>query len=376
MRAEAALPWLHLQRVTGGGATLRHLLERFENIEAICEAPRGELLPCFGGDQTPVDALLAGPDPTQYSRELAWLDEPGNHLLIESDPDYPRLLRELAGAPPLLFVRGDPQLLSGPQLAVVGSRNPTHGGVENARAFSTHLARAGLGITSGLALGIDAAAHEAALDAGGVTIAVAATGLDRVYPAAHRALAHRIAEHGALVSEFPLGMPPLRENFPRRNRLISGLALGVLVVEAAERSGSLITARLATEQGREVFAIPGSIHSPLARGCHALIRQGAKLVETANDILEELGPLAQLVLAAPVAEESPPVAASGDEARLLELMGHDPVEPDMLVERSGLTAGAVSSMLLLMELRGLVGSCPGGRYQRTSRRPHTAARRE
>lgn len=376
MRAEAALPWLHLQRITGGGATLRRLLERFGSIEAIYQAAWVDLLPCFAGDQTPVEALRAGPDPAQYARELAWLDEPGNHLLIESDPLYPRLLRELAGAPPLLFVRGDPQLLSGPQLAVVGSRNPTHGGIENARAFGAHLARAGLGITSGLALGIDAAAHEAALDAGGVTIAVAATGLDRVYPAAHRDLAHRIAGCGALVSEFPLGMPPLRENFPRRNRLISGLSLGVLVVEAAERSGSLITARLATEQGREVFAIPGSIHSPLARGCHALIRQGAKLVETANDILEELGPLAQLVLPPPVAATAPPVATSDDEARLLELMGHDPVEPDMLVERSGLTAGAVSSMLLLMELRGLVGSCPGGRYQRTSRRPHTAARRE
>jgi len=266
----------------------------------------------------------------------------------------------------LLFVRGDAALLGAPQLAVVGSRNPSHGGCDNARAFSGQLTAAGLVVTSGLALGIDACAHAAALDSGGRTIAVAATGLDRVYPSAHRELAHRIAAQGALVSEFALGTPPRREHFPRRNRLISGLSLGVLVVEAALRSGSLITARLAAEQGREVFAIPGSIHSPLARGCHALIRQGAKLVENAPDILEELGALAGFIAASPGAAAPTDTMLNSAQQELLELIGFDPVEMDTLVARSGLTPGRVSSMLLLMELHGLIEARPGGRYQRTS----------
>jgi DNA processing protein len=268
---------------------------------------------------------------------------------------------------PAAELRGDAALLCAPQLAIVGSRNPSHSGCDNARAFSELLTRAGLVVTSGLALGIDACAHAAALDAGGQTIAVAATGLDRVYPSAHRELAHRIAAQGALVSEFALGTPPRREHFPRRNRLISGRSLGVLVVEAALQSGSLITARLAAEQGREVFAIPGSIHSPLARGCHALIRQGAKLVETAQDVLEELGALAGFVAAPPGANATPPGAPSDPaQQELLELIGYDPVEMDTLIARSGLTPGRVSSMLLLMELRGLIEARPGGRYQRTS----------
>ena len=365
LRGHAALPWLHLQRLTGG-ARLRQLLEAFGDPAAVYAAHRADLLPHFDGDQTPVDALLAGPDPATFATELAWLEEPDNHLLTHADLAYPPLLREITDAPLLLYVRGALAALAAPQLAVVGSRNPSRGGCDNARAFSEHLVRAGLGITSGLALGIDACAHEAALAAGGTTIAVAGTGLDRVYPAAHRELAHRIAVHGALISEFPLGTPPRRENFPRRNRLISGLALGVLVVEAAQQSGSLITARLAADQGREVFAIPGSIHSPLARGCHVLIRQGAKLVETAQDILEELGALARFA-AAPVTAVMQPMAASNPgEAQLLELMGYDPVEIDTLVTQSGLTAGTVSSMLLAMELRGLVEVRPGGKVQRTS----------
>jgi len=367
MRFEDAVPWLHLHRLTGGGAGLRQLLEKFGSVEAIYAAPRTELLPFFDGDQTPVDAVLTGPDASQFEAERVWIDDPSNHLVVITDPAYPPLLREIPGPPPLLFVRGDAALLCAPQLAVVGSRNPSHGGCDNARAFSEQLTRAGLVVTSGLALGIDACAHVAALDAGGQTIAVAATGLDRVYPSAHRELAHRIAAQGALVSEFALGTPPRREHFPRRNRLISGLSLGVLVVEAALRSGSLITARLAAEQGREVFAIPGSIHSPLARGCHALIRQGAKLVETATDVLEELGALAGFVAAPPGATVSPP-RASLDPAQqeLLEHIGYDPVEMDTLIARSGLTPGRVSSMLLLMELRGLIEARPGGRYQRTS----------
>ena len=366
LRDEAALPWLHLHRLSGA-APLRHLLEHFGGVEAIYGAPRAELLPFFGGDPAPVDTLLVGPDAGQFENERRWLDDPTNHLLPITDPAYPALLREIADAPPLLFVRGDPGVLSAAQLAVVGSRNPSRGGCDNARAFSDHLTQAGLVITSGMALGIDACAHEAALDAGGKTIALAATGLDRVYPAAHRALAHRIAEQGALMSEFALGTPPRRENFPRRNRLISGLSLGVLVVEAALKSGSLITARLAAEQGREVFAIPGSIHSPQARGCHALIRQGAKLVETAQDVLEELGALAQFV-ATPVDVAARASSAPPDPAQqaLLDIIGYDPIEIDTLIVRSGLTAGTLSSMLLHMELRGLIEARPGGKVQRTS----------
>jgi DNA processing protein len=367
LSAGAALPWLHLQRLTVSGTRLRRLLEHFGSVAAVYAAARNELLPFFDGDQTPVEALLAGPQAGDFGPELAWLAAPDSHLLTHDDSDYPALLREIPDAPPLLYVRGVLAALATPQLAVVGSRNPTRGGCEHARAFSEHLARAGLTITSGLALGIDACAHEAALAAGGLTVAVAATGLDRVYPAAHRELAHAIAAHGALVSEFPLGTAPRREYFPQRNRLISGLSLGVLVVEAALQSGSLITARCAAEQGREVFAIPGSIHSPLARGCHALIRQGAKLVETAADVVEELGALAHFQATLPrVPAVSAAPAIRDDEAQLLALMGYDPVDADALVELSGLTAGAVSSMLLTMELRGLVEARPGGKYQRTS----------
>ena len=222
MRFESALPWLHLHRLTGGGAGLRQLLDVFGSIEAIYAAPRSELLPCFDGDQSPIDSILTGPDAGQFEAERLWLEDSSNHLVVITDPAYPPLLREIPGPPALLFVRGDPALLGTPQLAVVGSRNPSHGGCDNARAFSDQLTRTGLMITSGLALGIDACAHSAALDAGGNTIAVAATGLDRVYPSAHRELAHRIAAQGALVSEFALGSPPRREHFPRRNRLISG----------------------------------------------------------------------------------------------------------------------------------------------------------
>ncbi len=362
-RGEPAWRWCALHRLCGS-ARLRHLLDAFGGIDAVCQAGRSALTPFFEDQPAAVDAIVAGPETAVTDLERAWLAEPANHLLAVTDADYPALLREIADAPPLLYVRGDPALLSRPQLAVVGSRNPTHGGTDNARAFSEHLARAGFVITSGLALGIDAAAHHATLEAGGHTIAVAATGLDRVYPAAHRELAHAIAAHGALVSDFPLATPPRRENFPQRNRLISGLSLGVLVVEAAERSGSLITARLAAEQGREVFAIPGSIHSPLARGCHRLIRQGAKLVETAQDILEELGPLAQVVVQP---AESPTISPKleSEQAALLELLGYDPVDMDTLVARSGLTPGELSSMLLHMELHGLVEARPGGRFQRT-----------
>jgi DNA processing protein len=308
---------------------------------------------------------LRRPDWRGVEQDLVWLKQKGNHLLPLDDPRYPLLLRQIPYPPPLLFVHGDPDCLRLPQLAIVGTRNPTPLGRETAQRFAAHLAESGLVITSGLALGIDAAAHQGALT-GGRTIAVMGTSLDRVYPAKHRDLAHAIAERGALVSELPIGTPPVAENFPRRNRLISGLALGVLVVEAAAQSGSLITARLANEQGREVFAIPGSIHNPLAKGCHALIRQGAKLVETAADILEELGALAAAsreIPSGPVVVA--PAAALDEEYRqLLAAMGDEPVGIDLLVDRCGLTAEALSSMLLILELEGYVAAIPGGLYSR------------
>lgn len=308
---------------------------------------------------------LRRPDWRRVEQDLAWLEQPGNHLLRLDDPRYPPLLRQIPYPPPLLFVHGDPDCLRLPQLAIVGTRNPTPLGRETAQRFAAHLAEFGLLITSGLALGIDAAAHQGAL-AGGRTIAVMGTSLDRVYPAKHRDLAHAIAERGALVSEFSIGTSPAAGNFPQRNRLISGLALGVLVVEAAAQSGSLITARLALDQGREVFAIPGSIHNPLAKGCHALIRQGAKLVETAADILEELGALAATTREAVSHPAAAPASAALDEEyqQLLATMGDEPVGIDLLVDRCGLTAEALSSMLLILELEGYVAAIPGGLYVR------------
>ena len=308
--------------------------------------------------------------PATDELEAAWLAEPNHHLISLADPRYPALLREIADPPAGLYVIGDPDILSATQLGIVGSRNPTPGGSENAHAFAHYLTQSGLTITSGLALGVDAAAHRGALAAGGKTIAVAGTGLDRVYPARHRELAHQIAGQGALISEFPLGMPALPANFPRRNRIISGLSLGVLVVEAALQSGSLITARLAADQGREVFAIPGSIHNPLARGCHALIRQGAKLVETAADILEELGPIAQITGLARQTDGVGNITSglSVEAMALLDCLGFDPTPVDSLIERSGLTPEAVSSMLLVLELQGHVVSAPGGHYNRVIKR--------
>ena len=328
-------------------------------------ASRAELQPL----DLPEAALdyLKAPDWRLVDQDQAWLERPGNHLLSLGDPRYPPLLRHVPYPPPLLFVCGDPACLRLPQLAIVGSRNPTPLGRETAHSFAAHLAGSGMTVTSGLAFGIDAAAHQGALSSGGQTVAVMGTGLDRVYPAKHRDLAHAIAERGALVSEFPIGTPVVAGNFPQRNRLISGLALGVLVVEAAAQSGSLITARLANEQGREVFAIPGSIHNPLAKGCHTLIRQGAKLVETAADILEELGSLAAAGTIDPVAipATAPASAMLDDDYRqLLAAIGAEPASIDGLVERCGLTAEVVSSMLLIMELEGYVAAIPGGLYCR------------
>jgi len=298
----------------------------------------------------------------------AWLEAaPDHHLISWDDPRYPALLRQIPDPPVALFVRGDPACLAVPQLAIVGSRNASPGGAATARAFATHLARCGLGITSGLALGIDAAAHAGALAGGGTTVAVLGTGPDRIYPREHVALAGAIAARGALCSEFPPGMGPMRGNFPRRNRLISGLAVGTLVVEARLQSGALITARRAIEQGREVFAIPGSIHNPLAKGCHQLIREGAKLVDSAEHILEELAALlasTATVAASPTGEAAPAQERDPDYVRLLDALGWDTVDTDTLALRSGLTPAEVSSMLLILELEGSVQPLPGGRYQR------------
>jgi DNA processing protein len=326
------------------------------------------------GVSTEVAEAIGRGDEREAETDLVWAERDGAHILARDDPRYPPLLAQVPAAPCVLFVRGDPAVLSDPQLAIVGSRNPTPAGRETTREFARHLAGCGLTITSGLAIGIDGAAHEGALEAGR-TVAVLGTGPDRVYPAAHRELARRIAAQGALVSELPPGSGVRGANFPRRNRIISALSLGTLVAEAALQSGSLITARYASEQGREVFAIPGSIHNPVARGCHALIRQGAKLVETAQDVLEELAPQLRPFLKA-AAGDVPPLAGDaqravgtatgfdGDYQRLLDAMGYDPVAPDELIRRTGLAAQSVSSMLLLLELEGHVSSQPGGRYCR------------
>jgi DNA processing protein len=304
-------------------------------------------------------------DSGQSDAEREWLRAPGHRVLHRGDDGFPELLSQIPGPPDSLWVDGDADVLQLPALAIVGSRNPTQGGARNAFEFARHLASRGFCIVSGLARGVDAAAHRGALDAGAATIAFLGHGIDRIYPAANRDLAREIAHHGALVSEVPLGTPPHKSLFPQRNRLISGISLGTLVVEAARQSGSLITARHAAEQGREVFALPGSIHNPLARGCHLLIREGAKLVETADDIVSELGPVAGHVIQNAVESGSReiPREVPDDDYRLLrESLGHDPVTANELARNSGLTIEQVSSMLLILELEGEVESLPGGRY--------------
>ena len=293
MSESAQICWLDLHRIVAGRpAVLSLLVGRFGSAQAVFAASRRELEELPGISAAIVNDVLEGPDPCHVSKELDWLAQDDAFLVTFEDGLYPRALREIPDPPPLMFVRGNPAVLSRPQIAITGSRNPTQAGADNAHEFAAALCQAGLTVTSGLALGIDACAHRGALAASGATLAVSGTGADRVYPSRHLELAHEILRCGAIVSELPLGSGPRAEHFPRRNRILSGLSLGVLVVEAALHSGSLITARFAAEQGREVFAIPGSIHSPLARGCHALIRQGAKLVESAADVLEELAALA------------------------------------------------------------------------------------
>jgi DNA processing protein len=368
--------WIRLSLVAGvGDETARALLARCGLPEQIFASPHSALTGMVGHKLAA--SILTEPDSDAIARALEWAAVDNHWIFTLADAGYPQALLRTADPPPLLYVIGKPELLNQSALAIVGSRSATPQGLANAEQFARALAGGGLTIISGLALGIDAAAHRGALQGEASTIAVIGTGADIVYPARNRDLAHAIAEGGAIVSEFALGTPALAANFPRRNRIISGLARGVLVVEAAMQSGSLITARLAGEQGREVFAIPGSIHSPLAKGCHRLIKQGAKLVESAQDVLEELGeittPPAGGFASPPVAGSAedtamPPagVSAEPDALALLQHLGGEIRDIDDLCARSGLTTARVSAMLLQLELEGSVASLPGGRYQRVS----------
>jgi DNA processing protein len=375
--------WLRLERSAGiGPRTAVTLLDAFGSLDAVFAAD----FPALAAHVSPAQAHALLQPPTDITRRLldatlAWLGAPGHHVVALGEPGYPELLARIPDPPLLLYIRGQVPLLDGPALAIVGSRNASVQGRANATDFAEALSAAGLCIVSGLALGIDAAAHEGALRRCGGTVAVVGTGPDIVYPARNRALAERIAQDGCIVSEYPVGTPPIPGNFPRRNRIISGLAAGVLVVEAAAQSGSLITARQAAEHGRDVFAIPGSIHAALAKGCHMLIREGAKLVDTAQDVLEALAQSPLLALQAsrlPEADislthinsDNMPDKNSGmpADSALLDALGHDPVEPDLLLARLGWNAGELSARLLVLELAGHLERLPGGLIQRITRR--------
>ena len=354
--------WLALGLIDGvGDESIRRLLTVFGSPSEILSASTTSLERVV--KRKVAQNIARGPDAKKVGTALKWLEDSANSVITFADPDYPSLLLNIPDPPPILYIKGRRELLNSRMLAVVGSRSATPAGLANAEAFSEAVSNAGLCIISGMALGVDAAAHRGGLRGSSASIAVVGTGLDVVYPAVNRKLAHELAENGALISEFPLGTPPLGSNFPRRNRIISGMSNGCLVVEAALQSGSLITARQALEQGREVFAIPGSIHSPLSKGCHALIKQGAKLVESAEDILSELGYPAVRLTARQVGEHQAD-ELKHDESLLLRHLGHDVISVDALCQRSGLTVETVSAMLLSFELDGVVASLPGGCYQR------------
>lgn len=375
-----------------GPVAFRQLRETCGAPETWHRLPEQRLRSVLSQHQWSVLASLLASEPERYpgvQQDLEWLAGSQHQIVCVDQAEYPLLLRQIHDAPSLLFVRGQAEALRLPQLAVVGSRHPTKAGLKDCFEFSSHLARQGFAITSGLALGIDGAAHSAALEAGGITLAVLAHGMQQVYPGRHRALAERIASQGALISEFPLGVEPAPEYFPRRNRIISGLSLGVLVVEAAMQSGSLITAMEAMDQGREVFAIPGSIHNPLARGCHRLIRQGAKLVETGQDIVEDLGPLLSMVLpgltalatranavvqpekahpsekttqlgrSTPSETSEPVLTPPPTEQRVLQLLAQEPCSVNALVEQSGLSTAEINAALMMLELEGQVVQMQG-----------------
>ena len=369
--SDEILAWAALTRTPALGVrTLETLLRRFGSAAAFLAAADGER---ERAGLSPEACEHLRRSPRAAKAEIAWLEGPRHHLLPFTDAGYPRLLNALRDKPVALYVSGDLGPLRNPQLAIVGSRNPTCQGSETAFEFAHCVAERSIAITSGFAAGIDAAAHRGALAARGATVAVLGSGVDMIYPRCNGPLGAAVAEHGALVSEFPLGTVPRRSNFPRRNRLIAALSLGTLVVEAARGSGSLITARIAEHLGRAVFAVPGSIRNPLSRGCHALIKKGAKLAESADDILGELR-LPALFPAQPrgAEGESPRI---GDRAGmdkhhkiLLDALGFDPADLDMLIARTGLKAEAVSSMMLILELEGHVQAAPGGRYSRVSNR--------
>ena len=357
MRDDELAAWIRLTLVPGlGDQTLRRLLGALGLPSQVLASGMTAVAGVVGA--TIAQRVFADAHERDVDAALAWAAQPGHHVVTLADAAYPPRLLEIADPPPLLYCRGDVALLVRPSLAIVGSRNATPQGLSNAEQFARAFSDAGLAIASGLALGIDAAAHRGGLAGRSSTLAVLGTGADVPYPARNRALYDAIAERGLIISEFPLGTAAGTSHFPRRNRIISGLALGVLVVEAAVDSGSLITARLAGEQGRDLFAIPGSIHSPLSKGCHALIKQGAKLVESSADVLAELRMDAASAQAAP--------RASREDPAMLRWLGHDPCSIDVLVQRSGLTADEVSAMLLTLELEGQVVSLPGGRYQRAA----------
>lgn len=351
--------WLQLTLAPGiGPASLRRLLGLYGLPEQILRLPRRELAQHLGPE------AVAGLDSSEVGlavdAAMRWLETDGHALITLADPGYPRLLLEIADPPPVLYCRGRSELLNRPSLGVVGSRNATAQGAANAEMFSRSFSAAGLTIVSGLAQGIDAAAHRGGLQGPGSTIAVLGTGVDIAYPRSNAPLAGDIAVRGLLVSEYPLGARALAHHFPRRNRVISGLASGCLVVEAALASGSLITARAAAEQGREVFAVPGSIHSPLSKGCHALIKSGAKLAESAEDVLSEL----QAIRPAPPRSRRSPPDAGGQSHPLLEHMGFDPVDVDALFLRSKIPVDQITAQLLQLELEGRITALPGGLYQR------------
>ena len=349
--------WLRLTLVNGlGGAMVRQLLGALGTPQQVLETSISELRRLVAPEFA--SAIADGGNREAAERALLWLQDTSNPIVAVGDDDYPALLLQIPDPPPLLYVKGDCSALNRFALAIVGSRNASAQGAANAEEFARVLSDAGITIVSGLALGVDAAAHRGGLAGKSSSIAVVGTGLDIVYPARNRALAHALAERGAIISEFPLGTPALAVNFPRRNRLISGISRGCLVIEAALQSGSLITARLANEQGREVFALPGSIHSPLAKGCHKLIKQGAKLVDDASDILEEFAFAHSPAPAQPTAENS------AEAATLLAMLGHDPCAYDALVTRCEIQADALAALLLELELSGLIEKLPGNLYRR------------
>jgi DNA processing protein len=351
--------WVCLHQISGlGGQGICKLLSQFGSPENIFAASHQDLNKVVS--EAVSSLIKKGPDLVSAEPGLQWLEKDGNHLITLADEHYPKALLEIPDPPPILYAKGDLSCLAMPAIAMVGSRNASVQGEKNAEEFAYTLSEHGFCIISGMALGIDGAAHRGALkNKNGKTIAVVGTGLDIVYPAKHRELAHKIVEQGLVISEFAIGTPSRPQNFPRRNRIISGLSLGCLVVEASTQSGSLITAKCAAEQGREVFAIPGSIHSPMSKGCHELIKQGAKLVDCIKDITYELAPnLSQLI------NKSDAKPEPSETNTLLDLMGFDPINLEALITLTNLTSEDLSATLLVLELENKIASLPGGRYQR------------